>query len=78
MTSAADPNISGIVTMLSALPGTIDDKNLHFEPEEAAFYKNQTGIEDETALKQHIVQVHDEAYKVCAILSVHRHSVMLI
>lgn len=78
MTSAADPNINGIVTMLSALPGTVDDKNLHFEPEEAAFYKKQTGIQDETTLKQHIIQVHDEAYKVCAILGVHCHSAGLI
>ena len=72
MTSATDPNISGIVKMLSHLPGDIDVKNLYFTSEEAAFYRKQTGIQDDTELKQHVIKVHDEAYKVRALLEVHR------
>ncbi|KAG1862055.1 hypothetical protein DFJ58DRAFT_700601 [Suillus subalutaceus] len=36
--------------------------NLH--PEDATFYKELTGIEDDEALKQHILDVQAEAYKV--------------
>jgi hypothetical protein len=33
-------------------------------PEEAAFFKQQTGIQDDELLKQHIIQVQAKAYKV--------------
>ncbi|KAG0705675.1 hypothetical protein DFH29DRAFT_996553 [Suillus ampliporus] len=34
------------------------------EPEEIAFFKRQTNIQDEVALKTHIIDVQKEAYKV--------------
>lgn len=34
--------------------------------EEAAFFKQSTGIKDSEELKQHILQVQKEAYAVCA------------
>lgn len=32
---------------------------------QSAFFTTQTGIEDDEALKQHIVEVQGRAYKVC-------------
>ncbi|KAG2107084.1 hypothetical protein BD769DRAFT_1366345 [Suillus cothurnatus] len=34
------------------------------DPEEIAFFRRQTGIQDEVALKTHIIDVQKEAYKV--------------
>ena len=39
--------------------------------EEAAFFKESTGIQDNEELKQHILQVQKEAYAVRDITSVH-------
>jgi len=35
------------------------------DPDELAFFKQETGIQDEAALKEHILTVQAEAYKVC-------------
>ena len=43
----------------------IDGALLKLDPEEEAFFKAETGIQDTEALKKHIVEVHEEAYKVC-------------
>lgn len=41
------------------------DENLYnLRPKDAAFYKELTGIEDDAALKQHILDVQAKAYKV--------------
>ena len=36
----------------------------HIHPEEAAFFKQQTGIQDDELLKQHIIQVQAKAFEV--------------
>ncbi|KAG1733631.1 uncharacterized protein EDB91DRAFT_1238559 [Suillus paluster] len=42
----------------------LDDSLYCLEPEEIAFFKRQTNIQDEVALKTHIIGVQKEAYKV--------------
>ncbi|KAI0961092.1 hypothetical protein AcV7_000286 [Taiwanofungus camphoratus] len=42
----------------------LDDKFYALDAEELAFYKAQTGIHDEDALKQHIMRVQADAYQV--------------
>ncbi|KAK0470264.1 uncharacterized protein EV420DRAFT_1499437 [Desarmillaria tabescens] len=42
----------------------LDSKFYALEEDEAAFFKAQTGIEDEDALKHHILTIQEEAYKV--------------
>lgn len=42
----------------------MDDSLYCLDPEEIAFFKRQTGIQDEAALKTHIIDVQKEAYKV--------------
>jgi len=44
---------------------------LHFDgtvfelgPEEEAFFKAETGIQDMEELRKHVIEVHEEAYKV--------------
>lgn len=46
-------------------------RTLHFDgnllklgPEEEAFFKVETGIQDPEELRKHIINVHEEAYKV--------------
>jgi len=34
--------------------------------EELTFFKKETGIQDDAVLKEHIVSVQTDAYKVCA------------
>ena len=41
------------------------DPNLYnLQPQEAAFFKQLTGIHDDESLKQHIIQVQAKAYEV--------------
>lgn len=42
----------------------LDDKFYALDAEELAFYKAQTGIHDDDALKQHIMRVQADAYQV--------------
>lgn len=42
----------------------LDGKHYALDGEELAFFKSQTGIQDEHALKAHIMKVQTEAYKV--------------
>ncbi|KZT67007.1 hypothetical protein DAEQUDRAFT_813157 [Daedalea quercina L-15889] len=48
----------------AAIAAPLDDKLYHLDPDEVAFYKQKTGIDDEAALKEHIVQIQREAYQV--------------
>ena len=49
-------------TRLRALP--LDNTLLEITPEEEAFFKSETGIQDTEELKKHIIQVQEDAYKV--------------
>ena len=42
----------------------LDSTLLGLNPEEEAFFKSETGIQDTEELKKHIIQVHEDAYKV--------------
>jgi hypothetical protein len=42
----------------------LDESLYNLTDEERAFFKQQTGIQDDDELKAHIVQVQAEAYKV--------------
>ena len=42
----------------------LDDDFYHLGPEEAAFFKSWTGINDDEKLKQHILEVQRDAYQV--------------
>ncbi|KAK0203785.1 hypothetical protein DFS33DRAFT_832041 [Desarmillaria ectypa] len=46
-------------------PRPLDPTLYALEEDEAAFFKSQTGIEDDAALKSHIFAVQEEAYKIC-------------
>jgi len=45
-----------------------DSTLLELAPEEEAFFKAETGIQDPEELREHIVGVHEEAYKACTLL----------
>ena len=53
---------SGTATQLPPFP--FDDTLFGLEPEEEAFFKAETGIQDPEELKKHAIEVHEEAYKV--------------
>ena len=43
----------------------LDPSLYKLEEDEAAFFKQATGIQDDEELKQHILRVQAEAYEVC-------------
>ena len=49
-------------TRLRILP--LDDTLLEITPEEEAFFKSETGIQDTEELRKHIIEVQEDAYKV--------------
>jgi len=49
-------------TRLRILP--LDDTLLELSPEEEAFFKFETGIQDTEELRKHIIEVQADAYKV--------------
>ena len=49
-------------THLRTLP--LGSMSLEITPEEEAFFKSETGIQDTEELKKHIIQVQEDAYKV--------------
>jgi len=49
-------------TRLRALP--LDSTLLELNPEEEAFFKSETGIQDTEELREHIIEVQEGAYKV--------------
>jgi len=42
----------------------LDDTLLELNPEEEAFFKSETGIQDTDELKKHIIEVREDAFKV--------------
>ena len=42
----------------------LDPDLYNLQPQEAAFFKQLTGIHDDELLKQHIIQVQTKAYEV--------------
>lgn len=51
----------------SATPSTaldLDPSLYHLDPDELEFFKVQTGIQDEEELKEHIIAIQAEAWKV--------------
>jgi hypothetical protein len=46
----------------------LDESLYDLRPQDAAFFKEITGIEDDTALKQHILDIQAKAYKVGSYL----------
>lgn len=42
----------------------LDGTLLELGPEEEAFFKSETGIEDTEELRKHIIEVQEDAYKV--------------
>jgi len=47
----------------------LDDSLLKLNPEEEAFLKSETGIQDTDELKMHIAKVQEDAYKVRCCLN---------
>jgi len=45
-----------------------DGTPLELGPEEEAFFKAETGIQNPEELRKHVIEVHEEAYKVCTWL----------
>ena len=44
----------------------LDERLYNLHDEERSFFKEQSGIQDDEELKEHIFQVQAEAYKVCS------------
>jgi thermostable 8-oxoguanine DNA glycosylase len=42
----------------------LDEKRYDLSPNEAAFFKKETGIDDDEVLKRHILALQAEAYNV--------------
>lgn len=42
----------------------LDEKYYHLNDEELTFFKSQTGIQDEGLLKEHIMKIQADAWKV--------------
>lgn len=53
----------------AAIVAPLDDKLYRLDADEIAFYKVRTGIHDEAALKEHVVQVQHEAYQVSIVVN---------
>jgi len=49
------------------LPMSLNPDDYSLDPEELAFFKQETGIQDEVLLREHILAVQAEAYKVCTV-----------
>ena len=47
----------------------LDDSLLKLNPEEEAFLKSETGIQDTGELKEHVIKVQEDAYKVRCCLN---------
>ena len=49
-------------TRLCTIP--LDDTLLELHPKEEAFFKSETGIQDTEELREHILRIQEDAYKV--------------
>jgi hypothetical protein len=45
----------------------LDESHYNLRPEDAVFFKELTGIEDDATLKQHILNIQAKAYKVASL-----------
>jgi hypothetical protein len=62
---ATPPNISlGDISVKVDNVPTLQKQYYRITPEQTEFFKQQTGITDDDELKQHILAVQTEAYKV--------------
>lgn len=62
--SQTDPQPAAVTAdMLAKIP--LDETLYSLKPEEAAFFKQQTGIQDDGELKRHVLEVQKEAWDVC-------------
>lgn len=52
----------------------LDDDRYNLDENDHAFFKSQTGIQDDAVLKQHIIKVQNDAYKVGRLLLLCRYS----
>jgi len=50
----------------------LDPDLYNLQPQEAAFFKQQTGIHDDELLKQHIIQVQTKAYEIYSYHCIYR------
>ena len=57
-----DPRLERITKLLAE--SKLDESLYNLKEDEAAFFKSQTGIQDDEALKRHIINMQTEAYKV--------------
>ena len=56
----------------------LDPERLKLNESEAAFFKQQTGISDDEELRQHILQVQADAWKVSSALKLNYDTMFLI
>jgi hypothetical protein len=54
---------------MATYPPKLDPDFYNLQPQEVAFFKQQTGIDDDELLKQHIIQVQVKAYEVLIIFT---------
>lgn len=67
--SSTDTNSKVVEPKHEEWSRSLDDKFYDPDPEALAFYKKETGIEDDEELKQHILRVQKEAFGVsCSFL----------
>jgi hypothetical protein len=52
------------MSLSNGYPRTLDPTLLHLNEQEAVFLKSQTGIRDDEALKNHIIEVQKRACEV--------------
>jgi hypothetical protein len=55
----------------------LDDQLYTLPPDALDYFKSQTGIQDENALKEHIITVQRSAYEVSHQIVAHRPAVLL-
>lgn len=62
--SSTDTNSKVVEPKHEEWSRSLDDKFYDPDPEALAFYKKETGIDDDEELKQHILRVQKEAFGV--------------
>ena len=48
----------------------LDESKYKLDNEEAAFFKEQTGIQDDAALKTHLVEIQRKAFEACFLIAI--------
>ena len=65
--SSSEANMAKLHAHIGA---PLDDKLYRLDAEEVAFYKGKTGIQDDLALREHIIKVQQDAYQVSLVVHV--------